>query len=161
MQPRLSSPFHLRERLRKPDFRIGIVPLASVLLVAFFLFAMTSKFIFAPGITVEISPEKSGSVPVQEKSFALPVITGPLEGKATNAVISVRSDAMFIFDGKIFRDVETALPPAANAAPGSRGVLLVRMNKNTSIQVLFSLAEAAREAGFSAIQIAGESAGSR
>lgn len=163
MQPKLSSPFNLRERLRDPDPRIGVVPLASVLLVAFFLFAMTSKYVFAPGLTVDLSGDggNAAEAPARAEGFALPVLSGAPDGKITTSIITVRNESMFIFDGRIFRSVDAALPPAPRLKPGERGVLLARMDKNTSIQVLFDLAEAARDAGFSAIQIAGESAGRR
>ncbi|MGN0835508.1 MAG: ExbD/TolR family protein [Candidatus Spyradosoma sp.] len=163
MQPKLSSPFNLRERLRNPDSRIGVVPLASVLLVAFFLFAMTSKYVFAPGLTVDLAHDGGNATeaPAQAEGFALPVLSGAPEGKITTSIITVRNESMFIFDGRIFRSVDAALPPEPRLKAGERGVLLARMDKNTSIQVLFDLAEAARDAGFSAIQIAGESAGRR
>lgn len=163
MQPKLSSPFNLRERLRDPDSRIGVVPLASVLLVAFFLFAMTSKYVFAPGLAVDLSGDgvNAAAAPARTEGFALPVFSGAPDGKITTSIITVRNESMFIFDGRIFRSVNAALPPAPRLKAGSRGVLLARMDKNTSIQVLFELAEAARDAGFSAIQIAGETAGRR
>ena len=117
MQPKLSSPFNLRERLRDPDSRIGVVPLASVLLVAFFLFAMTSKYVFAPGLTVDLSGDggNAAEAPAQAEGFALPVLSGAPDGKITTSIITVRNESMFIFDGRIFRSVDAALPPAPRA----------------------------------------------
>lgn len=159
MQSKLSSPFNLRERLRKPDYRIGIVPLASVLLVAFFLFAMTSKFIFAPGLTVGLTHSANADaapIPDAEK-YALPVFDGPVAGKPTSAILSIKNDSMFIFDGNIYRNLSDAFPPISTARAGTRGILLVKMDRSTSIQSLFDLTKVARDAGFSAIQLAAES----
>lgn len=149
----------MRERLRNPDYRLGIVPLASVLLVAFFLFAMTSKFIFAPGLTVELAPETNpgaAQIPDAEK-YALPVFDGPIAGKPTSSVLSIKNDSMFIFDGNIYRNLSDAFPPVSSAHAGTRGILLVKMDRSTSIQSLFDLTKVARDAGFSAIQLAAES----
>lgn len=159
MQSKLSSPFNLRERLRNPDYRIGIVPLASVLLVAFFLFAMTSKFIFAPGLTVELTPGKNPDVaPISDSAkYVLPVFDGPVAGKTTSAVLSIKNDSMFIFDGNIYRNLSDALPPVSSARAGTRGILLVKMDRSSSIQGLFDLTKVARDAGFSAVQLAAES----
>lgn len=158
MQSKLSSPFNLRERLRNPDLRIGIVPLAGVLLVAFFMFAMTSRFIFAPGLTVELASEANGDAPAKSdaESYVLPVFDGPVEGKITHAVLSIKNDAMFIFDGKIYKKLTDAFPPLPAGKAGTRGILLVKMDRSSSIQGLFNLTKVARDAGFSAIQLAAE-----
>lgn len=160
MQSKLSSPFNLRERLRKPDLRIGIVPLAGVLLVAFFMFAMTSRFIFAPGLTVQLTAEAQADNPGRKsdaETYVLPVFDGPIEGKITSSVLSIKNDAMFIFDGNIYKTLEDAFPPRPASEAGTRGILLVKMDRTSSIQGLFNLTKVARDAGFSAIQIAAES----
>lgn len=160
MQAPLSSPFSLRERLKKPDARISSAALISVLLVAIFLSVLTSKYIFAPGLTVNLEhenvPANTGNVPANAQNIALPVFSGTLAGVETAAVLTMKSDSMFILDGHIYDKLETAFAKQKNAK--ERGILLIKINKTTSIQALFDIAKLAREAGFSAIQIAGETA---
>lgn len=151
-----SSPFHLRERLRqKTDARLETVPLLTVLLIVV-LFALTgSRFIFSPGVAVSLD----GSVPVPVTTGAnttritLPSATTLLPGAEASAVLTVKSDSMFIFDGRIYENPEEIF--AENRASG--GVLLVKFDKMASVQGLFRIAELAGKAGFSSLQIAGES----
>lgn len=159
-QTTVSSPFCLRERLRSYDSRIGIVPLAGVLLVAFLLFAMTSRFIYAPGLTFDLHPATDGKVvetQFSSKGTELPKFPGKLAGQKTSALLTIRNDNMFIFDGRIYKDLTEALPPLPKQLAGTRGVLLVKADKSNSIQGIFNLMKIARDAGFSAVQLAGES----
>lgn len=160
-QSTVSSPFCLRERLRVYDSRVGIIPLASVLLVAFLLFSMTSKYIYAPGLTIDLHPDEKELL--TEKHFTapgkeLPSFAGKLEGKKVSALLTIRNNNMFIFDGRIYKDLTEALPPLPPEQAGTRGVLLVKADKSNNIQGLFNLMKIARDAGFSSVQLAGESA---
>ncbi|MCD8283459.1 MAG: hypothetical protein LUD52_01850 [Opitutae bacterium] len=175
MQSNLSSPFNLRGRLSSPKLRLNTSALASVLLVAAFMYAMTSKYIFAPGLTVgldepaTLAAENSKSALSQleenpettdpaatKQTLSLPLYDGELSGQKTTSVLTVKNESMFILDGKIYRRLLDALPPAAPDAP-KRGILLAKMDRSVSVQTFFDLAKAAQDAGFSAVQIAGES----
>lgn len=160
----VSSPFCLRERLRVYDSRIGIVPLASVLLVAFLLFSTTSKYIYAPGMTVDLHQDDAPVTTETQFPSAgteLPVFAGRLEGKSVAALLTVRNNNMFIFDGRIYKDLTDALPPVSPEQAGTRGILLVKADKSNNIQALFDLMKIARDAGFSSVQLAGESTRNR
>ncbi len=171
MERNLSSPFNLKKRLTSPKLRLNTSALASVLLVAFFMFAMTSKFIFAPGISIEFSDENAAvdalgndkifaSKTAKDESagtLALPIFEGRLSGAEASAVLTVKNDAMFIFDGKIYRNLSDEIPPDAAENLRTRGGLLAKLDKSVSVQIVFDIAKAAQNAGFSAVQIAGES----
>ena len=159
-QSTVSSPFCLRERLRRYDSRIGIVPLASVLLAALLLFSMTSTYIYAPGLTFDLNPLKEGEISethFRSAGTELPAFPGKLEGKPVSALLTVRNNSMFIFGGRIYKDLTEALPPLPLSQAGTRGILLVKTDKSNSIQGLFNLMKIARDAGFSSVQLAGES----
>lgn len=159
-QSTVSSPFCLRERLRRYDSRIDFVPLANVLLVAFLLFATTSIYIYAPGLTFDLNPPEADKLTEAHFLSAgteLPKFSGRLEGKTVSALLTVRNNSMFIFNGRIYKNLAEALPPLPQTQAGTRGTLLVKTDKSNSIQGLFDLMKIARDAGFSSVQLAGES----
>lgn len=150
-----SSPFHLRERLsQKTDAKLETVPLLTVALIVV-LFALTgSRFIFSPGVAVSL--DGLAPVPVAGPNttrITLPTATTMLPGAEAAAVLTVKSDTMFIFDGRIYENAEEIF--AKNRVSG--GVLLVKFDRMASVQGLFRIAELAGKAGFSSLQIAGES----
>jgi len=140
-------PFRLRERFHeKLDAKIDAVPLFNVLLIAV-LFLMTgSSFIFSPGVSVSLD---GGNAP------SLPIASVPLSGAESSSVLTVKSDAIFILDGRIYESVEAAF--SQESPEKSRGVLLVKLDRTVSVQGLFKIAELAAKAGFSSLQIAGDS----
>ncbi len=161
VQSTVSSPFCLRERLQKYNTGIGIIPLAGVLLAAFLLYSMTSRYIYAPGLTFDLNPESTSEITethFPSEGAELPTYPGRLEGKAAFALLTVRNNNMFIFDGRIYKDLTEALPPVPKSQAGTRGTLLVKLDKSNNVQGLFDLTKIARDAGFASLQLAGESA---
>jgi biopolymer transport protein ExbD len=152
----LTSPLGLTRHLRRPDLRLEAVPWLNVLLVAWLLSLLGSRFVYAPGLAVDLG-HAYGSPPPQ---LNLPVVSGgPMPGLPANAVMTVvdaKGDNMFIFDKAIFdRDTLAAYlrqrpkPPA-----GAPAILLLKMDQNVSMQTFMEICALARAAGFSTIQVA-------
>lgn len=160
-----SSPFRLKERLREQlDSRIDAVPLFNVLLIAVLLTLTGSRFIFAPGVPLVLNGTASSVAAVPLKNapdsaaeMRLPYAGTMLRGEETTSVLTVKSDSMFIFDGHIYDDLAEVFAAKISSAAEPRGVLLVKLDRAVSVQGLFRIAELAGEAGFSSLQIAGES----
>lgn len=156
-----SSPLRLRERLReKLEARLEAVPLVNVLLIAVLLVLVGSRFVYAPGLTVDLDAERAAAeLSSGAPKTQLPIIRTVLPGVETSAVLTVKSDKMFIFEGHIYEDLEEIFSEKNPYAPPpeARGVLLVKLDRSVSIQGLFNIAELAGKAGFSSLQIAGES----
>ena len=163
MQNLSSSPFRLRERLReKLDAGLEPVPLFNVLLIVVLLMLTGSKFIFAPGISVKHSDgDVAGTTSASSvAAFALSRAETPLPGTEASAVLTVKSDAMFIFGEHIYETPEQVfarMGAAAEGEPRERRTLLLKLNRSVSVQGLFKIAELAGKAGFDTLQIAGES----
>lgn len=152
MKPSLLSPLNLRARLKKPSAHlVDTLSLLSVILVAAMLYTMNSTYIFAPGLTLELSEDGSG-----EDSYVLPTSEAALPGVPVNGVFTMRNDHQFLFEGQIFRTVKDALPPATTGVPVDRGTLLVKIDRAVTMQGLFEIVDAAKAAGFTKIQLAGE-----
>lgn len=144
-----SRPIRIRPHLQeKLEARIEAVPLFNVLLIAVLLLATGSGFVFAPGVPVALDGERA-------RTLVLPTASVPLSGADPSAVLTVKSDTMFIFDGRIFESLEAAF--SQETTTRDRGVLLVKLDRSVSVQGLFRIAELAGKAGFSSLQIAGES----
>lgn len=166
-----STPLRLRARLRERlDARIEAVPLFNVLLLAVLLTLTGSRFIFAPGVplvldesrvagTQKKTPASSAAGTQLTAGLQLPRSGVPLRGAETSAVLTVKSDTMFIFDGHIYESLDDIFSEKNPFAPPreERGVLLVKLDRAVSVQGLFKIAELAGKAGFSSLQIAGES----
>lgn len=159
MQNLSSSPLRLRERLReKLEARIEAIPLFNVLLVAVLLTLTGSSFIFAPGIAVALGDGGSSETTVDDAArLVLPGAQIPLAGAATSSVLTVKSDKMFIYSGHIYDDLEDVFARMEAPESGSRGTLLLKLDRAVSVQGLFRIAELAGKAGFDALQVAGES----
>ncbi|MDR2430029.1 MAG: hypothetical protein LBD14_03900 [Puniceicoccales bacterium] len=176
------SPLGLHARLSPPDRRVDSVPLVTVLLVAV-LFTLTgSTFLLPPGLTVAMNKEE-GNASATALSLTLPRSgsLAPLPGVRAGAVLTApvsqtltaKSDALVIFNGRIFPQTDKALRHAlgvearrlaaeapqageGKTAPATPIILLLKMDASVSMQRFFQLCAYASEAGFSHVQIAAE-----
>lgn len=156
--------FRLRKRLHeKLEARLESVPLFNVLLIAVLLMLTGSRFVFAPGLPIALSPDASGefskTVSGGTPELVLPETATVLPGVATSSVLTVKSDSMFVFDGHIYDRLEDVFSEKNRllVERESNGILLVKLDRAVSVQGLFKIAELAGKAGFSSLQIAGES----
>ncbi|MBP3302740.1 MAG: hypothetical protein J6L64_06390 [Opitutales bacterium] len=159
-----SNLFQLRKRLHeKLEARLESVPLFNVLLIAVLLMLTGSRFVFAPGLPLSLGKEDSGefskTVSGGIPELVLPETSTVLSGVATSSVLTVKSDSMFVFDGHIYDNLEDVFSEKNRLLieKESNGVLLVKLDRAVSVQGLFRIAELAGKAGFSSLQIAGES----
>lgn len=84
----LSQPLGLHKHLTQPSRGLDIVPLFDVLLIALMLTLLGSRFIFAPGISVELP---RGGV----------VGSAPMEPGASMAVLTLLKDNSLIYGGRL------------------------------------------------------------
>ncbi|MGE9292502.1 MAG: ExbD/TolR family protein, partial [Puniceicoccales bacterium] len=77
-------------------------------------------------------------------------------GVATLAVLTYKSDEMMILDGRVVTLEGWKRLIERGESPGE-GVLLVKADAELPLQTLLSLADLAREAGYTALQIAANS----
>ncbi len=151
MKTSLLSPLNLRARLKKPNVSlVDVFSMLSVFLAAAMLYTMSSTYIFAPGLTLDLEASQENS------SYVLPVGEGPLPGVPVGGVFTMRNDHQFLYDGQIFSSVQAALPPQAAGTTIDRGALLVKIDRAVTVQGLFEIVDAAKAAGFTKIQLAGE-----
>lgn len=134
----ITRPLDLQSRLTPPSQRLNVLPLFDVLLIAFFFSLLSSKYVLSPGLTLNLPQGGSGP------------------GLPASAVLTVRSDQMLLFEGRIVN--MSGLAPALREYVKKRGEtnLLVYFDQDVSVQTLFSVAEVAREQGVARVQLAAE-----
>ncbi len=134
----ITNPLNLQTRLKKPSGRFDFIPLIDIAVIALGFTLLSSRFIFAPGITID-----------------LPGIGGAdLAGVRTDAVLTVGSNEMLLFEGAIldFDNFESHLRDYFRESPDA--ALLIRADRSISVQTLMELADKAQSAGVARIQVA-------
>ncbi len=138
----LSKPLGLIQALSRPDQRMDFVPLFDVLLIALLLMLLGSRFLFPPGVALDLPS----------------VADGYVVGSPTAAVMTVTSDDMIFFKGRHFtRDsIQRYLlaDPALDHRLENGGVLLLKVGREVNVQTLLTLSRVARQAGYLQVQIA-------
>lgn len=141
----ITRPLNLRAHLRPPaSGGFDWTPFFDVVLIAVFFGLFSSRFLFAPGIPLE-----------------LPAL-GPASAQAlpTAAVLTVRGEGMLLFEGEVLTPERfgPVLQEWVRRRGPPQGALLVKLDRGTRIDTVLGLAEAARAAGFEAVQVAAEPA---
>ncbi len=132
--------------VRKADASLDYVALFDILLIALMFTLLGSRFIIAPGLSME-----SATMPT----------TSDTNGAITDAELSVlnaKSPTMLIYDGAIFNIDSFVAKMRKAKAPRANSVLLIKADKSVSAQAIIEIANAAKAGGFTKIQLAAKSA---
>lgn len=126
-------------------FKLGIngAALFDVLLIAIMMSLLSSRFVVATGIGVEVNSDD-----------ALPTMN-TLEKSHTDAdlcVLTAKDNSMLIFDGSICN--KNSLAKRMQSTKLKRNVLLIKADKNLTIAELAEIIDIAKQSGFKKVQIA-------
>lgn len=141
----ITRPLDLASRLRPAPRAMDGAFYANVVLLGLFFAFFGSRFVLAPGLELERS------------AFDLPRSSGAVAGAvSTTAVISVLGPGMiFTSQGRMSYDELARWLPTQVARGGeAEARLLVRADSRVAAQELMRLADLARNAGFSSVQLA-------
>jgi len=138
---RLIYPFGLKNRIKSPSLAIDAIPLLDIILIAFLISLISSKFLFAPGIKVDLPESK----------------TALSKGVSTPIVLTVNQSNLIFFEGNMYRieDLEKTLSNYIKDSKQDNKVLLAKISKQTSMDTLYQICEIAKATGFTEVQIAG------
>lgn len=142
----ITQPLELAGKLRTPPRDLDVFFWANGALIVLFFALLGSRFVLAPGVPMKVG----GSAELE-----LPQIDSVAQG-AASVVVSYRRDEMLLFEGGIhdIREIRAKLAEYAKAHPGA--VLLVRVDKQVSMQGFLALCDLAREVGFANVLVAAE-----
>ncbi len=132
----ISRPLGLAARLSPPPRDLDTLFWVNTAAVVLFFTLLGSRFVLATGEPVQLGG-----------NLVLPTGDSAVQGTA-DAVVSYKRDNMVLFEGGIFelRELRAPLEAYAKKHPGS--VMLVRADKQVSVQGLFALFDLAKSAGF-------------
>jgi len=137
------KPFIFTSRLRSVDVGFDIVPFVDFALLLVFFAWLGSPFIVAPGLTVNLPVMRAPEADAVPTSRVLTV--GEVEGRE-----------LIIYDNRIHTLDTLAEALGGRGGQAADGVLLLRLQRDVSVQLLIRINELAAEAGFAAVQIAAE-----
>ncbi len=138
----ITSPLNLESQIREPSRHFDSVPFIDLCLIGLFIVLSSSKFIFAPGLNIDL-PE---------------AVSQELEGVPTTAVLTVRENDMIVFEGQIFSFVSLEnrlINFSKENEKKINSILLVKIDKNVKVQQLLEILDMVRPY-FSSVQIAAE-----
>ena len=141
----LSSPLGLQRFLRRADVGFNGIPFLDFLAILFLFALLGSELVFTPGYTFDLPDSRNAS----------------LEGLPVTGVLTLRPN-MILFDGaqRNLLNLEGAmrdyLSEQDRADPSTvPQVLLVKMDREVTMDQFLEITEIARAAGFQRVQVAG------
>ncbi len=150
----ITGPLDLRSRLSPPPRDLDFFAWVNVGVIVLFFGLLGSRFVLAPGLPVGVSGDAE---------LVLPQVGARTQGAApASVVVSFRRDDVILFEGGMYnknalRELRRHLEEYAKLHPGA--VMLVRADREVSMQAFLNLCEMARQVGFVQVLAAAESPG--
>lgn len=144
----ITQPLELQSRLSPAPRDLDFFAWVNVGLIALFFGLLGSRFVLAPGLPIGV---EGGN------ALELPQIGGANDGAGpASIVVSYRRDNVILFEGGMYSltELRTHMDAYAKKHPGA--VMLVRADRQVSVQAFLDLCEMARQVGFVHVQIAAE-----
>jgi hypothetical protein len=142
----ITRPLDLQSKLSAPPRDADFLFWLNVGAVALFFALLGSPFILLPGERFDLG---------KADSFILPQTSSATQGPAS-VVVSYRRDNMVLFEGGIYELRELSAPMEKYARKHPGATLLVRVDKQVSVQGLLDLFDLAKKAGFAHALLAAE-----
>jgi biopolymer transport protein ExbD len=147
----ITQPLELQSRLSPPPRDLDFFAWVNVGLIALFFGLLGSRFVLAPGLAVGLEGEKS---------LVLPQIDSAIAGAGpASVVVSYRRDDVILFEGGMYDLKELRQHMAAYVQKHPGAVMLVRADRDVSVQAFLKLCEMAKEVGFANVLVAAEQSG--
>lgn len=148
----ITRPLDLVSRLSPPPRDLDFFAWVNVALIVMFFGLLGSRFVLAPGLAMAVG--ESGS------TIDLPALGTSTGGEGVaSVVVSYRRDNVILFEGGMYsqQDLRKKMAEYIKRQPGA--VLLVRADRQVSMQAFLDLCEMAKSVGFANVLVAAESAG--
>lgn len=144
----ITGPLDLQSRLSPPPRDLDFFAWVNVGLIALFFGLLGSRFILAPGLPIGVGGDVALDLPLMAGATA--------EAGPASVVVSYRRDNVILFEGGKYTLMELRKPMVDYAKKHPGAVLLVRADRQVSMQAFLDLCEMARQAGFANVLAAAE-----
>jgi biopolymer transport protein ExbD len=140
----IARPLELQSKVSAPPRDLDVFFWLNAGVVCLFFALLGSKFVLAPGLPVGVGA-----------GFELPQTKGAVPG-AADVVVSYRRDNMILFEGGIYElaNFKGVLERYARTHPGA--TMIVRADRQVSMQGFLDLCDLARTTGFANVLVAAE-----
>jgi biopolymer transport protein ExbD len=144
----ITRPLDLQSRLNPVPRDLDFFAWVNVAVVGLFFVLLGSRFVLAPGMPVGVGGTKG---------IDLPQMAGAAEGAGpASVVVSYRRDNVILFEDGMYTlpELRKHMENYVRQHPGA--VMLVRSDRQVSMQAFLDLCEMARSVGFASVLVAAE-----
>jgi biopolymer transport protein ExbD len=145
----ITRPLELESRMSPPPRDLDFVAWVNVGVIVLFFGLFFSSFVLAPGLPVGVG---------EQGTVVLPSVGAASQGAGSaSVVVSYRSDNVILFEGGMYLSLSELRKHMAGYTKQHPGaVMLVRADRQVTVQAFADLCEMAREAGFANVLLAAE-----
>lgn len=144
----ITHPLELQSRLSPPSRDLDFFAWVNVAVIVLFFGLLGSRFVLAPGMSIGVGGEQN---------LVLPEISGATESAGpASVVVSYRRDNVILFEGGMYTlpELRKHMESYARLHPGA--VMLVRADRQVSVQAFADLCKMAESVGFANVLLAAE-----
>ena len=147
----ITRPLDLESRISPPPRDLNFVAWVNAGLIVLFFGLLGSRFVLAPGMAVGVGEPATIDLPATGAASASP--------GAASVVVSYRRDNVILFEGGMYSltELRRHMENYVKGHPGA--VMLVRADRQVSMQAFLDLCEMARSVGFANVLVAAEPSG--
>ena len=139
----ITRPLELVSRLSPPPRDLDFFAWVNVGVIVLFFGLLGSRFVLAPGARIGVT---------ETSVIELPQAGASAEGTgAASVVVNYQRDNVILFEGGMYSLPALRKQMVAYARQHPGAVMLVRCDRQVSVQAMFDLWEMAREAGFAEV----------
>lgn len=144
----ITRPLDLQSRLSPPPRDLDFFAWVNVGLIVLFFGILGSRFVLPPGESIDVQ---------QDGVVDLPESAGRVDGGTeASVVVSYRRDNVILFEGGMYTLVELRRKLTEYTREHPHAVMLVRVDRQVSVQAFLELCDMARETGFARVLAASE-----
>jgi biopolymer transport protein ExbD len=144
----ITQPLELQSRLSPAPRDLDFFAWVNVGLIVVFFGLLGSRFVLAPGMPIGVDGDAT---------VALPEVAGANEAAGpASVVVSYRRDNVILFEGGMYTLPELKKQMEAYTKKHPHAVMLVRADRQVSMQAFLDLCEMARQVGFANVLAAAE-----
>jgi len=144
----ITRPLDLQSRLSPAPRDLDFFAWVNVGVIVLFFGLLGSRFVLAPGLPVGVGAENT---------LELPSTGGAVDSAGpASVVVSYRRDNVILFEGGMYALPELRKHMEAYAKEHPQAVLLVRADRQVSMQAFLDLCDMAKQVGFKGVLVAAD-----
>jgi biopolymer transport protein ExbD len=135
-----TSPLGLQSQLKRPEWKVDLIPLLDLIVIALLFSLLFTRFVMVPGVRVDL--------PASDLRIQF--------NHADVAVLTIGNNGMLYFSGNVYgqKTIATAFKNYLAQLPDRQAVLLIKAQADFNLESFLELCGMAQSAGFTQVQIA-------